>query len=809
MSLKNAEFSSVYLKMFDQFPNLIWRSGIDAKCNFFNKCWLEFTGRSIDQEMGDGWTQGVHPDDLEACFNKYMQAFKEQKSFEMEYRLLHQSGEYRWILDCGNPIYEANGSFAGYIGSCYDIHDAKELKDNISTLNEEYQTIFNTTQDPMFLIDIDTDGNFSYRRVSKAHEKFTGLTTDMIKGHSPKEVFGDKTGGRLEAGYMLCLKEKSVVSIEEILTFDSDESTWHTVLSPIVKDGKVINIVGARRDITDLKRIEKELSEREGQYRSLFENNHAVMMLIEPETGQIVAVNHAACKFYGYTNQELTKKKITDINMLTSEQVHKEMESARNEKKKQFFFRHRLANGEMRDVEVYSGPIAVKGKELLYSIVHDISERRRVERALYNEKELFKVTIHSIGDGLLTTDKEGNITLLNKVAEEITGWTMEEAVGKSSNEVFNIVNGSTGICYEDPVKGVLKTGNTIELEENTVLISKNGLEKNIADSGAPIMDSSGNILGAVLVFCDVTDRKLVEKEVQQKNKELSELLKELESTQMHLIQQEKMAGIGQLAAGVAHEINNPLGYIISNFNTLRIYGERYNEIGIASRRLKESIRKGKFIEIKKHVEYIEQLENNYKIDFMDEDIVELLEESIEGLERISKIVKGLRIFSRVDQNYEYEKFDLNFTIENTLLVAASEIKYHAEIEKNLDDIPMLYGVPSQINQVLLNLILNASYAIKVSQIDRKGLITINTYYKDNYINCEVIDNGLGIPPNIISQMFNPFFTTKPVGEGTGLGLSISYDIIKNKHNGDIEVESIEGIGTKFKLKFPCEDFKTE
>ena len=115
----------------------------------------------------------------------------------------------------------------------------------------------------------------------------------------------------------------------------------------------------------------------------------------------------------------------------------------------------------------------------------------------------------------------------------------------------------------------------------------------------------------------------------------------------------------------------------------------------------------------------------------------------------------------------------------------------------------MYGIPSQINQVLLNIILNASYAIKTSQKEKKGIIAINTYKKDNCIVCEIIDNGPGIPKDIINQIFNPFFTTKPVGEGTGLGLSISYDIIKNKHNGDIEVESTEGIGTKFTLKFPC------
>lgn len=174
------------------------------------------------------------------------------------------------------------------------------------------------------------------------------------------------------------------------------------------------------------------------------------------------------------------------------------------------------------------------------------------------------------------------------------------------------------------------------------------------------------------------------------------------------------------------------------------------------------------------------------------------------------VVKGkeLQVFSRTDQEDEYQKFDLNSVIEHTLSIAANELKYCAQVERNLEELPLLYGVPSQITQVLLNIILNAGYAIKMSQ--KYGTITINTRHQDNQIICEIIDNGIGIPKSKINQIFNPFFTTKPVGEGTGLGLSISYDIVKNKHKGSIEVESTEGEGTKFTLKFPCviEDITT-
>lgn len=332
------------LHILDQFPNLIWCSGTDGKHSFFNKSWLKFTGRSIEQELGDGWIQGIHPDDIEACITTYTNAFKEQKTFEMEYRLRHCSGEYRWIRDCGSPIYGQDGSFEGFIGSCYDMHEEKSLNDRLNALSQEYETIFNTTQDPMALMDVDDMENFTFRRASKAHERYTGLACESIKGLSPREVFGEKAGSLLEAGYRRCLKEKSVVSIEEKVNIGSDEIIWHTVLSPIVKSGKVVNIVVARRDITELKLAEAALREKEEQYRSFIENNHSVMLLIEPKTGRIVSANPAACKFYGYTVDEITNMKISQINILPEEQLKKELELSRSEKGRQSFFSHRLAS---------------------------------------------------------------------------------------------------------------------------------------------------------------------------------------------------------------------------------------------------------------------------------------------------------------------------------------------------------------------------------------------------------------------------------------------------------------------------------
>ena len=194
---------------------------------------------------------------------------------------------------------------------------------------------------------------------------------------------------------------------------------------------------------------------------------------------------------------------------------------------------------------------------------------------------------------------------------------------------------------------------------------------------------------------------------------------------------------------------------------------------------------------------------------MSEDMEGLFEDTFEGLERVNKIVRGLRTFSRVDQIEEYEQFDLNDGIENTLIISKNEIKYAAHIEKNLGEIPAIEAVGGQINQVVLNLLLNAASAIKEVQEDAMGHILIRTFSQDDHVYLSIKDDGTGIKEEHRRSIFNPFFTTKPTGEGTGLGLSISYDIIVNKHKGSIDVKSEEGKGTEFIIGLPIKHEKKD
>ena len=275
--------------------------------------------------------------------------------------------------------------------------------------------------------------------------------------------------------------------------------------------------------------------------------------------------------------------------------------------------------------------------------------------------------------------------------------------------------------------------------------------------------------------------------------DLENAYNELKMVQSQVLQQEKMASIGQLAAGVAHEINNPMGFIMSNINTLKRYLEKISEYLTVQTATVERCSKqcGNTDIIKEIAEKRKEL----KIDYITEDLNNLINESLEGADRVKKIVQDLKNFSRVDES-EFKTADINSGLESTINIVWNELKYKANLVKEYGDIPLTVCNPGQLNQVFMNMLVNAAHAI-----DKQGEIRVKTWAEGGLINIAISDSGSGISEENQKRIFEPFFTTKEVGKGTGLGLSIAYDIIK-KHNGMIKVDSEVGKGTTFTLSIP-------
>ncbi len=310
------------------------------------------------------------------------------------------------------------------------------------------------------------------------------------------------------------------------------------------------------------------------------------------------------------------------------------------------------------------------------------------------------------------------------------------------------------------------------------------LEENVASRTAELSQANTQL------HSEMDVRRAAENAVQQRNVELEALNQKLVGTQSQLLQSEKMASVGQLAAGVAHEINNPIGFVHSNLAVLKGYVEDIFQLISVYERLDHALPRAL-----PELEQLQELKQRLEIDYLRRDTIDLLAETLDGVTRVKKIVQDLKDFSHVDEA-EWQRVDVHQCLDSTLNMLAHELKYKIKLVKNYSVLPPIVCLPFQLNQVFVNLLMNAAQAI-----DTNGTITIGTTRDAENIRITISDTGGGIDPINLKRIFEPFYTTKPVGVGTGLGLSVTYGIIQ-RHNGSIEVASELGDGTTFTIRLP-------
>ena len=562
------------------------------------------------------------------------------------------------------------------------------------------------------------------------------------------------------------------------------------------KDGKVIDVLLSSApidpkdlsmgvtftalDITSRKKTEEVLKESEERYRSLFKNNHAVMLLIDPENADIVDANPAAISFYGWSYKELTGKKITNINMLTEEQVFQEMEKAKTEQRRKFYFQHCLASGEIRDVEVYSGSIKLHDRELLYSIIHDITDRKQAEDELQKARDNLEHRVKERTAELA----ESNEKLKKEVIERKQ---TEGALRESENRIRNLIeNSPVGICI---------------IQQNQIVYQNPSLKRLLG----PLPKRFENHVLDYLHPDDVEKCKEVYRQITSGRNQTSEvdfrfyppgekdhkfslcwvqcrailinyqgedaiLLNMMDITRLkeieHLLTiKQKMSSLGHVAAGIAHEIRNPLTGINSYLYTL------------------EDLCDSEIIE-GDQIEMIKQIISQFQL----------------ASDKIEAVIKRVLDFSRPNPP-KMDLTDLNQCIEETLNLSRVTLhKNDIKLEKSLEpDLPQCYGDSHLIEQVLFNLINNAARAMEKNQKAKR--IQIDSFRKKKNLYIQVSDSGPGIPKELKDQLFDPFFTTNP--DGTGIGLSIAQRIISDHHGTIVILENKYG-GATFRVELPIE-----
>jgi two-component system NtrC family sensor kinase len=402
---------------------------------------------------------------------------------------------------------------------------------------------------------------------------------------------------------------------------------------------------------------------------------------------------------------------------------------------------------------------------------HD--ELSRVHRLVATGMEEWEGTVDRVDDMLFLADPHRRIRRCNRAFREFVGRTYAEILGQPFDRLLSEAGVDAGLSSGKPVECFhARTGRWFVL------------------SPYPFEEVSGSgTRGTIVTIHDATGRKKADEELSRKNLRLNEAFAALKRSQAKVLHQEKMASIGQLAAGVAHEINNPIGFISSNLSTLGKYLSRIEAfLAVQS----ECIAAGAPPE---QVESVRQQQAGLKIDYILKDLEDLVRESMEGAERVRSIMADLKGFSRMDES-EYKQADLNECLRSAINITWNEIKHKAILKKELGEIPTTRCYPRQMNQVFMNLLVNAAHAI-----EDRGIITVRSREEDGYVCFSVTDTGRGIPEANLNRIFEPFFTTKGAGKGTGLGLSITYDIVK-KHNGEITVRSEPGKGTEFTVRIP-------
>jgi PAS domain S-box-containing protein len=404
-----------------------------------------------------------------------------------------------------------------------------------------------------------------------------------------------------------------------------------------------------------------------------------------------------------------------------------------------------------------------------------LSSGAGVDEAIRQSEARLRTIIDATPLGICITNADYIFEYVNKAYADIYGYHPSEMLGKPFTM---IVEQDKVDFWRDLHDKYLAGYKEIRGEWNTV--HKSGKKLTILADAARIVGADGKPKKVTFVM-DVT--------------ELSKLREESRLNEMQMMQTEKMSSLGQMVAGLAHEMNTPLGFVKNNIEMLEAKNKETKELIALYEKLRSQIMYGSPNDVALLLSQIDTVSQKVKNRVWQESD-SLFRSSVEGINRIQDLILNLKNFSRLDEA-DFKPTDINENIESTLKIAGHMFKGGIQVIKEFSQVPLVQAFPAQMNQVFLNLITNAVHAVD----ERTGRITIKTMHQGNSVVIKVIDNGKGIPPENLKKIFDPFFTTKPVGQGTGLGLSIAYKIIE-KHGGKIEVQSQVGRGTEFTITLP-------
>ncbi len=531
-------------------------------------------------------------------------------------------------------------------------------------------------------------------------------------------------------------------------------------------------------DITLRKRAEKRC-------RVMFETAADAIMTLAPPSWGFTSGNQATLDMFHVSDERyFTSLGPADLSpeyqpdgQASSTKAQAMIETALLKGSHGFEWTYRRLDSEAFPATVLLAKFQIDGNIQLQATVHDISQRKQAEEQL----QRLSKAVESANESIMITDQEGSIEYVNPAFEKITGYTKQEALNQnprilksgiqtaeSYNKLWNTIK--SGKIWSGRLSNKAKNGNTF-IEDITI---------------SPIIDANGVITNFVAVKKDITEQIALE---------------------TRTLQNQKLESIGQLAAGIAHEINTPIQFISDNTVFLQRAFKGLASVLAANQQMLDSIKPDGNV-AQEMINQTEQAIKKAKLGFLEKQIPRAVEQSLEGLERVANIVTAMKEFSHPSQS-KMQAIDLNHAVETTITVARNEWKYVAKMETDFDQtLPFIPCLRDEFNQVILNIIVNASHAISDVNHggdDGLGVIHITTQHNDDWVEVRISDSGTGIPAEVQLKIFDPFFTTKKVGVGTGQGLAIARSVIVDKHGGTIDVQSTIGKGTTFLIRLPLSE----
>ena len=735
----------------DTVPAMLHSARPDGSVDYFNQRWLEYVGVSLQETWGWQWTKVIHPEDVEGVVGKWRSSVATGKPFEAEARLRRADGEYRLMLLRKVPLRDEAGSIVKWYGSAIDIEERKRAEQELRQAEEHIRAILEYSPNWIFLKD--TEGR--YLLVNREIERVFGVSQEQIKGKTDSEISPPEQAAEYRANDLKVLRAGLTMEFEEIALLEDGPHTSIVHKFPLFDThGNIYAIGGVATDITERKRAEEARRYSEEQYRTVVEAASDAVISMN-ENGGILLANPATTRIFGYEPVELIGKSLT---VLMPEFMRKLHEAG---------FRRYLAtgqrhlnwqgtdvtglrkNGQEFPVEASFGEMTSNGHKVFTGFIRDITEKKRAEAELRESEARFRLVADSAPVMIWMSGTDKLCTYFNKPWLDFTGRSIDRELGNGWAE---------GVDPEDLQKCletyILSFDRREAFRMEYRLRRHDGEFRWISDIGVPRFNPDRSFAGYIGSCIDVTDQRRAEEHLRQAQEDLARV--------------SRVVAMGELAAAIAHEVNQPLGAVVTNASaSLRWLAGRPPNLGEAR---------------------------------------EAIDRTVRDANRASEVIVRIRaLLQKVPP--QMERLDVNVVIREVLTLAGNELlRSGIAVQTDLaPDVPTVFGDRVQLQQVLLNLILNGVDAMRTITNRPRELRIKSAKHPDGVL-IQVHDSGQGVDPEQANHIFDPFFTSKP--QGIGIGLSVGRSIVE-AHGGRLWFTPGPSHGVVFQFTVPKADTSDE